>query len=286
MDINRRERRRTSSCDANQASEPSWYCYARMEQNPRWELWRCFSGTFSLPVRNSLRQLKHAHQGEWIMGIYSKTAFAVLALALSCSPLLAQDGPQDSPAHHQGARDGFGSHRGSMASGENQGRWGHRHGGFGRDGRRGGRHSGFAHLLNDPSIRQQVGITDEQAATIRKQELDFRKTEIRGRADLEVRRVDLNALLAADKPDRAAINAKLQEISAAQLSLQKSSIDYRLSMRDAITPAQREKLRQLMRDRRQRGGGPGRAGRQGGGRRGPGGAGPAPDSQGKPQTND
>jgi Spy/CpxP family protein refolding chaperone len=224
------------------------------------------------------------------MGIYSKTAFAVVALALSCSPLLAQDGPQDPPAGQQGPRDGFGGlRRGSFGSGgssENQGRWGHRHGGFGRDGRRGGRHFGFTRLLNDPSIRQQAGITDEQAATIRKQELDFRKTEIRGRADLQVKRLDLKDLLAADKPDRAAINTKLQEISAAQLSLQKSSIDYRLSMRDAITPAQREKLRQLMRDRRQRGGGSGRAGRQGGGRRGPGASAPAPDSQGKPQSND
>jgi Spy/CpxP family protein refolding chaperone len=220
------------------------------------------------------------------MGIYSKTAFAVLALALSCSPLLAQDGPQDPPAGHQGARDGFGSRRGGMGWGENQGRWGHRHGGFGRDGRRSGRHFGFVRLLNDPSIRQQVGITDEQAATIRKQESDFRKTEIRGRADLDVKRIDLKDLLAADKPDRAAINAKLQEISAAQLSLQKSSIDYRLSMRDAITPAQRDKLRQVMRDRWQRGGGPGRAGRQGGGRSGSRGPAAAPDAQGKPQSND
>jgi Spy/CpxP family protein refolding chaperone len=128
-----------------------------------------------------------------------------------------------------------------------------------------------------------VGITDEQAATIRKQELDFRKTEIRGRADLDVKRIDLKDLLAADKPDRAAINAKLQEISAAQLSLQKSSIDYRLSTRDAITPAQRDKLRQVMRDRWQRGGGPGRAGRQGGGRSGSRGPAAGPDPQGKPQ---
>jgi Spy/CpxP family protein refolding chaperone len=222
------------------------------------------------------------------MGTYSnsKAALAALALVLSCSPLLAQDGPQDPPVGHQAARDGFASHRGGMGSGENQGRWRHRRGGFGRDGRGGGRHFGFARLLNDPSIRQQVGITDEQAATIRKQELDFRKTEIRGRADLDVKRIDLKDLLAADKPDRAAINAKLQEISAAQLSLQKSSIDYRLSMRDAITPAQRDKLRQVMRDRWQRGGGPGRADRQGGGRSGSRGPAAGPDPQGRPQAND
>jgi len=147
------------------------------------------------------------------MGIYSKTAFAALALALSCTPLLAQDGSADSTPAHQGLRDGYGSRR-QMSWGKDRGGWGHRHGGFRRDGRTGHRHSGFARLLNDPAIRQQAGITDEQAATIRKQQLDFRKTEIRGRADVEIRRMELKDLLAADKPDRAAINAKLQEISA------------------------------------------------------------------------
>jgi Spy/CpxP family protein refolding chaperone len=218
------------------------------------------------------------------MGIYSKTAFAVLALTLSCTPLLAQNASADPTPAHQGARDGFGSRR-QTDWGKDRGGWGHRHGGFGRDGRRGNRHSGFARLLNDPAIRQQVGITDEQAATIRKQQLDFRKTEVRGRADVEIRRMELKDLLAADKPDRAAIDAKLQEISAAQLSLQKSAIDYRLTMRDAITPAQREKLRQLMRDRWQRDG-RGRPGEDGPGRRGPRGQGETPKPQATPQSND
>jgi len=219
------------------------------------------------------------------MGIHYKTALAALALALSCTPLLAQDGPPDPRPAQQGAWDGAGSRRGRVDSDNDRGGWGHRHDGFGRDGRRGHRHSGFARLLNDPAIRQQVGITDEQAATIRKQELDFRKTEIRGRADVEVKRLEMKDLLAADKPDRAAINAKLQEISAAQLSLQKTAIDYRLTMRDAITPAQRDKLRQLMRDRWQRDG-HGRPGADGPGRRGPRGQGSAAKLQGPPQSND
>ncbi len=219
------------------------------------------------------------------MGVYSKTAIAVLALALSCTPLLAQDGPPDPPPAQQGAWEGYGSRPGPMGSDENQDGWGQRSHGFGRNGRSEHRHSGFARMLNDPAIRQQVGITDEQAATMRKQEADFRKTEIRGRADLEVQRIDLNELLAADKPDRSAINAKLQEISTAQLSLQKSAIDYRLTMRDAITPAQREKLQQLMRDRWQRDGRRGPGG-DGPGRRGPRGEAPAPKPQGPPPSND
>jgi Spy/CpxP family protein refolding chaperone len=219
------------------------------------------------------------------LGIYCKTALAVLALTLSCTPLLAQDTSTDPTPAHQGARDGFGSRRGQIDWGRDQRGWGHRHGGFGRDGHRGHRRSGFARLLNDPAIRQQVGITDEQAATIRKQQLDFRKREIRGRADVEIRRIELKNLLAADKLDRAAINAKLQEISVAQLSLQKSAIDYRLTMRDAITPAQREKLRELMRNRWQRDG-RGRPAADGPGRRTPRGQGETPQLQATPQSND
>jgi Spy/CpxP family protein refolding chaperone len=152
-----------------------------------------------------------------------------------------------------------------------------------------GREFGLGRLLNDPAIRQQVGITDDQVAKIRQQESEFRKTQIRDRADLAVKRIDLKDLIAADKPDRSAIDSKLQEISTAQMALQKAAIDFRLDMREAISPAQREKLRQLMKDRWQRGaGGPGGpGGPQAMGRRGQGqrqrGTGPAPAPQASPQ---
>ena len=244
------------------------------------------------------------------MRFRSKAALAVLTLALSCTPALAQGDPQDSPPQQQGPRDGFGP-RGQMGGmrkmgpdGDGGREWGRMRGGFGRDGRSGGdfarggrmgrrgfgmgqRQFGLTRALRNPDIRKQVGVTDDQFAKIRQQESDFRKTQIRDRADLQVKKIDLRDLLSADKPDRAAIDSKLQEISASQLALQKAAVDYRLDMRDAITPAQRDKLRQLMRDRWQRGGGPGRpGGPQAMGRRGQrqrSGNGPAPAPQANPQ---
>ena len=246
------------------------------------------------------------------MQFRSKAALAVLALALGCTPALAQGDPQDPPAQQQGPRNGFGQ-RGPMdkmrtmgPGGDDGAGWGRMRGGSDRGGRMGGgfqrggrmggrgfgrgqREFGLMGPLRDPDVRKQVGITDEQFAKIRGQESDFRKNEIRDRADLQVKRIDLRDLLAADKPDRAAIDSKLQEISASQLALEKAAVDYRLDMRDAITPAQRDKLRQLMKDRRQRGGG-GAGGPSGGpqamGRRGQrqrGGNGPAPAPQANPQ---
>ena len=236
-----------------------------------------------------------------------KASFATLALvmgSLLATARAAQQGPPPAPPGDQGGRPGGpggpGGHGGRMgmrmgpggdgSDGRDgrdggEGRWGGR-GGWGRDGDVGGRGGrmgmgmrgrggpgefGLAGLLNNPDVRQQIGVSADQAAKIRQQESDFRKTEIRNRADLQVKRLDLRDLLSADKPDRAAIDSKLQDISASQLAMEKAAVGHQLDMREALTPAQREKLRQWMMQRRdrERGGERGGAGGEGGGQRGP-----------------
>jgi Spy/CpxP family protein refolding chaperone len=229
--------------------------------------------------------------------ICSITALAMMALALGCSPLLAQGDPQGPPPPpDQGAgpdgggpgmRGGIDGRMGPDARGGRDGggpgEWMRgreefrgRDGDFGGGGRMGGRGFGggdfmLGRLLRDSDLRKQVGISDDQVAKIRQQESEFRKTEIRDRADLEVKRLDLKDLLDSDNPDRAAIDSKLQEISASQMALEKAAIDHSLDVRTAITPAQREKIRQLMKARWERGG-PGGQGAAVAGRRGPRGA--------------
>jgi Spy/CpxP family protein refolding chaperone len=106
---------------------------------------------------------------------------------------------------------------------------------------------------------EKLGITAEQAAKIRLQTSEFRKAQIRSRADLQVKRLELNELLSAANPDRAAIDKKLEEISATQLAQRKSEVNYRLRMRDTLTSEQRQKLQQMreeFRHRRPEGRGP------------------------------
>jgi len=216
------------------------------------------------------------------MEMYSKAALAVLAVALSSAPVLAQGDPQDPPPDQQGPMEGFGGH-GHMrpgGPGEERGEWGYRQDGFGG----GAREFSLARLLKDPAIREKLGITAEQVGAIRKQESDFRKAQIRDRADLEVKRVDLRDLLEADKPDRAAIDSKLQEISTARLALEKSAIHYRLAMHEAITPEQRKKLHELMSERWRHGGGPARPGPGGEGHESQHGLAPAPNAQPQPKN--
>ena len=159
------------------------------------------------------------------------------------------DGPPAGP-EDDAMEPGFDPARGGRGWGDAHGRegWGMRGHGFGRHGDRG---EMLSRLVENPELREKLGITADQAAKIRQQTTDFRKAEIRTGADLRIKRMELQDLLSAEKPDRAAIDRKLQEVGAAQLAREKSSIDFRLTMRDALTPEQKQKLRQLMEERRQ-----------------------------------
>ncbi len=190
------------------------------------------------------------------MRIISKALLVGLAL-VATSPFVAAQGPPPG---------GAGPDDGPQRSREVDRRWGGEmrprfahHAEFRGDGwMRPGMHRhgefGLARLVANPEIRQRLGISSEQAAKIRQQELDFRKAQIRNRADHEVKRLELAELLEAEKPDRTMIDKKLREISETQFAAEKSRIDHRLAMREALTPEQREKLKQMFREfRRQRG---------------------------------
>jgi Spy/CpxP family protein refolding chaperone len=104
---------------------------------------------------------------------------------------------------------------------------------------------GLARMVNNANLRKQLGITDAQAAKIRRQTSDFQVSQIRSRADVQADELQLRNLLTAPNPDRAAINQKLDQIGAAQLAQRKQQVDFMLAMRDALTPQQRQKLEQM-----------------------------------------
>ncbi len=197
----------------------------------------------------------------------SRLALSLLAGTLALPSVFAQNPPAGSGPSGPGPGDGPSSpHR--MGPGQQRGpegwkrgdgeRGGGRfHGMRGHHGMRGG-HRGrgefaFARLADDPAAREKLGITEEQASKIRQETSEFRKTEIRGRADLQVRRLELEDLLRADSPDRAAIDKKLDEIGAARLAQTKAEVHYRLAMREMLTPEQRQKLKQMRMEFRHRG---------------------------------
>lgn len=176
-----------------------------------------------------------------------------------------------------GFNGGFGGGRGNFGG---RGMMGRGPGMMGRGGP-----MGLNRIINNPDLREKIGVTPEQAAKIRQQETDFQKASVMNRAKLQVAHMELNQLMSADKPDRAAIDKKLADISVAQLGQEQTRVHHQLDMKTALTPDQQAKLKTLMQQRRPGMGGPG--GPQGPGRGGRGGRGPQPpQGTGTPEPAD
>ncbi len=125
-------------------------------------------------------------------------------------------------------------------------------------------------------LQEELGLTPEQQTKLRQQFMESRKAAVRARADQEIKRMELHELMEAENPDRAQIDRKLRELADLRYNMEKSRVDQMLNFRQALTPEQRTKLRQLRNQFGRRGfrGGPGT-------RRGPG-RGPGPGPEGRP----
>lgn len=205
------------------------------------------------------------------MRIATKIGLGTLVLAVALPAAYAQTpGPGPAPQRRWAPRT---AERGPMSGG---------HRSRGMRGR-GGSAAMLLRLVNNPTMRQRVGITTAQAAKIRQQASDFLKQQIRSRANIQVQRIDLQNLMAAENPDRGAIDKALQQISALRLAQSKAGVAFHLAMRNALTPEQRQKLMQ-MRGEFMRHGRPGRMGpRQPQGMKN--GPGSGPPSQNPPAEN-
>jgi Spy/CpxP family protein refolding chaperone len=197
----------------------------------------------------------------------SKLALSLLAGVMALPTLFAQSPPpgsgpdgteQGDGAPPRAQRRGPGQMRGPGGWQRGEGRrGGGRFRGM-RGSRRGRVEFALERLAENPAARERIGMTAGQAAKIREETSEFRKGAIRGRAELQVKRLELQDLLRAETPDRSAIDRKIDEISAARLAQSKGQVHYRLAMREILTPEQRQKLRQMREESRGRGfqGGP------------------------------
>ena len=108
-----------------------------------------------------------------------------------------------------------------------------------------GRGSHPARMLLSERARRQLGLSEEQSSRLRQLSLEARKNAIRRRADLETKQLELEELLGAAEPDRAAIDRTVQEIGTLHAAQMKADIDQRLNFQDVLTPEQRDKLREF-----------------------------------------
>jgi Spy/CpxP family protein refolding chaperone len=97
------------------------------------------------------------------------------------------------------------------------------------------------------AFQSEIGLTDQQAAEIRRIHNEARKAAIRRHADLRIARIELHELLAAATVDEARIAARVKAISDLQAAAFKERTETQLAIRRLVTAEQYQKMQQVKR---------------------------------------
>ena len=106
-------------------------------------------------------------------------------------------------------------------------------------------------------MKEALKLSDEQAAKMKELRSDHMKSMTDNQASVKKAHIDLRGLMTADKPDRAAIKAKMKEIADLRLEGEYNRIDHMFTVRSMLTPEQqkimKEKTGKMMRGNEGRG---------------------------------
>ena len=96
-------------------------------------------------------------------------------------------------------------------------------------------------------------LSVEQRSQLEGLELERAKQMAQLRADLKVARLDLRATMRQDAPDPAEVKARVNAVNNARSLILESRVNHRLKVNSVLSPEQRNKLREIRRDRSQKG---------------------------------
>ena len=100
--------------------------------------------------------------------------------------------------------------------------------------------------LDDPRVRTMLGLSDQQAESLRKIVVDTEIFTIKTGAVIAVDAIDLRELLRADKPDKTVVMNKGDEISKSTSQLINHYLDAVLAAKALLTPEQQKMIRAYM----------------------------------------
>ena len=100
---------------------------------------------------------------------------------------------------------------------------------------------------------EALELSTEQRTKLESLNLERSKQMAQLRADLKVARLDLRAAMRQDNPDPAEVKARVAAVNKARSLILESKVNHRLKVNSVLTPEQRNKLRDVRRDRSKRG---------------------------------
>jgi Spy/CpxP family protein refolding chaperone len=90
----------------------------------------------------------------------------------------------------------------------------------------------------------KLDLTDDQREKLAAVHEKQQRKNVQARADLEIARLDLQALMKAEKPNTSTINTQIDKIAKMQGEMRKSQVGALLEARALLTPEQQKQLRE------------------------------------------
>ncbi len=113
----------------------------------------------------------------------------------------------------------------------------------------GKRHDAAKFIRHALMAKEELGITDKQATRLRAMKIAFKKERISRKAEVDLAKVDLHALLHDDQATMAQIEAAVNKVYTLKAGLRVASIKARREAKAALTPEQQKKMKAMPRHR-------------------------------------
>jgi len=102
-------------------------------------------------------------------------------------------------------------------------------------------------LINSPAIRMEgfiksLNLSEEQVTEINKTLLDFQKDTVELRNSIQIRELEVKALLLQPLTEMTKIKAKYEEIAGLQVEIKVKTIERYLEIKGLLNPEQQAKL--------------------------------------------
>ena len=139
----------------------------------------------------------------------------------------------------QGMCQQMGSGCGMMQQGGMGSCAGKRIGGSGNEGR-------CMQLLNNAELLKEIGVSDDKVTEVKAKLITMTKDQIELDAKLKIAELEKGELMKAEKPDEKAIMTAIEKSGELQVAMAKLQAGRMIAVKNAITPDQMKKAREII----------------------------------------
>jgi Spy/CpxP family protein refolding chaperone len=95
-------------------------------------------------------------------------------------------------------------------------------------------------------MKAKLNLTEQQETQMQKLRFDLEKKQTTVQSKIKLLRIDMKELIAAENPDRNAIEKKMKEVSDLQLQEKMNGLDHLFAVKAILTPEQQKIWKQHM----------------------------------------